>query len=170
VSKVIAALVAVAMLCVGLYLGGHPESLPQPVRDVFVDDSTSLQAQARDVIKDNFTRKVPNGQLDDASLREAYARAWVTVLPSTAESFGMTVVESLASGTPAVVLRGGGGPTEIVTPGTGLLADPEHLPGALGEALELSRQAGTVAACRDRARDFDWDAAVVPALLAVYAG
>ena len=38
-SKVIAALVAVAMLCVGLYLGGHPESLPQPVRDVFVDDS-----------------------------------------------------------------------------------------------------------------------------------
>jgi len=69
VSKVIAALVAVAMLCVGLYLGGHPESLPQPVRDVFVDDSTSLQAQARDVIKDNFTRKVPNGQLDDASLR-----------------------------------------------------------------------------------------------------
>jgi carboxyl-terminal processing protease len=69
VSKVIAALVAVAMLCVGLYLGGHPDKLPEPVRDVFVDDSTSLQAQAREVIQDNFTKKVSDGQLDDASLR-----------------------------------------------------------------------------------------------------
>jgi phosphatidylinositol alpha-mannosyltransferase len=120
-----------------------------------------------DVDRDLVTRC---GLLDDTALREAYARAWVTVLPSTAESFGMTVVESLASGTPAVVLKSGGGPAEIVTPGTGVLADPEHLTEALGEALELSRRPGTVAACRDRARAFDWDTAVVPALLAVYAG
>jgi carboxyl-terminal processing protease len=69
VSKLIVALVAVAMLAVGLYLGGHPSGLPQPVRDVFVDDSTSLQAQARKTIEDNFIRSVPNRQLDDASLR-----------------------------------------------------------------------------------------------------
>jgi carboxyl-terminal processing protease len=69
VSKVIAALLAVAMLCVGLYLGGHPSDLPEPVRDVFVDDSASLQSEARDVIEDNFTREVPDEQLDDASLR-----------------------------------------------------------------------------------------------------
>jgi carboxyl-terminal processing protease len=68
VSKLIAALLAVVMLAVGLYLGGHSADLPKPVRDVFVDDSTSLQAQAREVIQDNFIRKVPDGQLDDASL------------------------------------------------------------------------------------------------------
>lgn len=110
------------------------------------------------------------GLLDDAGLRDAYARAWVTVLPSTAESFGMTVVESLASGTPAVVRADGGGPAEIVTPGTGVLSGPsaQDLAGALAAALELSQQAGTVDACRERARAFDWDTAVVPRILAAY--
>lgn len=120
-----------------------------------------------DVDSDLVTRC---GLLDDASLRAAYARAWVTVLPSTAESFGMTVVESMASGTPAVVLKGGGGPAEIVTPDTGVLADATQLVDGLADGLELSRRPTTVAACRDRARDFDWDAAVVPQLLALYAG
>jgi carboxyl-terminal processing protease len=69
VSKVIAALAVVAALAAGLYLGGHPADLPQPLQDVFVDDSTSLQAEAHDVIEDNFTRKVSDKQLDDASLR-----------------------------------------------------------------------------------------------------
>jgi phosphatidylinositol alpha-mannosyltransferase len=110
---------------------------------------------------------------DDATLREAYARAWVTVLPSTAESFGMTVVESLASGTPAVVRADGGGPAEIVSsPEIGRLsgASPTELAKACGEALELAADPRTPERCRERARDFDWDAAVVPALTLVYAG
>ena len=110
------------------------------------------------------------GLLDDVALRDAYARAWVTVLPSTAESFGMTVVESLASGTPAVVRADGGGPAEIVTPSTGVLSGPsaEDLAQALSEALDLGQDLRTVEACRERARDFDWDTAVVPRLLAAY--
>jgi glycosyltransferase involved in cell wall biosynthesis len=110
---------------------------------------------------------------DDTTLREAYARAWVTVLPSTAESFGMTVVESLASGTPAVVRADGGGPAEIVTSAeVGRLAGPTaaELAEACGEALELAADPRTTELCRERARDFDWDAAVVPALAQVYAG
>jgi glycosyltransferase involved in cell wall biosynthesis len=113
------------------------------------------------------------GLADDETLRQAYARAWVTALPSVAESFGMTVAESLASGTPAVVRADGGGPAEIVSsPEIGRLSGgtaPE-LATALGEALELARRPGTPEACRERARDFDWDLAVVPALTAVYAG
>lgn len=108
------------------------------------------------------------GLLDDAALREAYARAWVTVLPSRAESFGMTVVESMASGTPAVVLRDGGGPAEVVVPGTGVLADADALADALEQALDLAQRPGTVGACVARARDFDWDTAVVPRLLELY--
>lgn len=112
------------------------------------------------------------GELPDAELRAAYARAWVTVLPSTAESFGMTVVESLASGTPAVVRVDGGGPAEIVDDealGRRCGGTPEELARACAETLELARRPGTAAACRDRARAYDWDAAVVPALEQVYA-
>ena len=111
------------------------------------------------------------GLAGDEELRDAYGRAWVTALPSTAESFGMTVVESLACGTPAVVRADGGGPAEIVVDGVGVLADGtvEGLTSALADALDLAQRPSTVARCRDRARAFDWDAAVVPRMLEVYA-
>ena len=111
--------------------------------------------------------------VDDAVLRSAYARAWVTVLPSHAESFGMAVVESLASGTPAVVLADSGGPAEIVDDdrvGRRCAADARSLAEACAQALDLARAPATAAACRERASGYDWDAAVVPRLLDVYAG
>lgn len=107
----------------------------------------------------------------DEALRAAYAAAWVTVLPSTAESFGMTVVESLASGTPVVVRADGGGSAEIVDDdaiGRRSGSTPAALADACGEALELATHPGTVAAAREHARRYDWDAAVVPALVQVY--
>lgn len=110
---------------------------------------------------------------DDETLRDAYARAWATALPSTAESFGMTVVESFASGTPAVVRADSGGPAEIVdSEDIGRLSGgtAEELAIACGEALELATDPGTAGRCRERARDFDWDHAVVPALTELYAG
>jgi phosphatidylinositol alpha-mannosyltransferase len=133
-------------------------------------DPAPLLAAAPAAARDAVTRC---GPLADEELRSAYARAWATVLPSRAESFGMTVVESLASGTPAVVLADGGGPAEIIDrPEIGRCAvtTAAGLAEACAEAIELSRHAGTAAACRVRAMDFDWDAAVVPALLRVYEG
>ncbi|MCW2600408.1 MAG: glycosyltransferase family 1 protein [Frankiales bacterium] len=111
------------------------------------------------------------GLVDDTTLRAAYAAAWATVLPSHAESFGMTVVESLASGTPAVVRYDGGGPAEIVTESVGVLSGStaDELAQACAEALELAQRSGTAEACRERARDYDWDSSVVPRLLEVYA-
>ncbi|MDP9181232.1 MAG: glycosyltransferase family 4 protein, partial [Actinomycetota bacterium] len=106
------------------------------------------------------------GPVDDVELRAAYAAAWVTVLASTAESFGMTVVESLASGTPVVVRADGGGPAEIVSSEeVGRRAGPSalELAGACAEALELARRPGTAQRCRERASEFDWDSAVIPA-------
>jgi carboxyl-terminal processing protease len=52
----------------GLYLGGHPSDLPEPVRDVFVDEDTAVQAEAIDVIRDNYIREVPERRLRDGSL------------------------------------------------------------------------------------------------------
>jgi carboxyl-terminal processing protease len=65
---VLTAVVALA-LGAGMWLGGHPANLPEPLRDVFVDETTSVQAEASDLIKDNFYRSVTDRRLRDASLR-----------------------------------------------------------------------------------------------------
>lgn len=66
-----AALAAALLVALGagMWLGGHPSSLPQPLRDLFVDDTASVQAEATDLIQDNFYRRVSERRLRDASLR-----------------------------------------------------------------------------------------------------
>ena len=69
-TRGITAVVAVlAALALGMYLGGHPADLPEPLRDVFVDENASVQAEATDVIQDNYYRGVTDLRLRDASLR-----------------------------------------------------------------------------------------------------
>ena len=58
----------VATLCAGLWLGGHPGELPQPIRDAFVDDSVSLTSEAIEVIEDNYFRSVDASRLRDSSV------------------------------------------------------------------------------------------------------
>ena len=47
---------------------------------------------------------------DPEGLSSRYATAWVSALPSTGDSFGMVLIESLASGTPIVVSDDGAPP------------------------------------------------------------
>src|ERR671925_325186 len=68
-SAVVAFLCAVVALFVGIWLGGHPESLPDPIRDTFVDEDRALRAEVVDTIKDNFYKPVNEDKLDDASLK-----------------------------------------------------------------------------------------------------
>ena len=65
----IAALCALVALVVGLWLGGHPESLPGPVRDAFVQEDRALRAEVIDSIEDNYYKPVNEDRLDDASLK-----------------------------------------------------------------------------------------------------
>jgi len=58
-----------AVLAAGMWLGGHPAKLPSQLRDVFVDDSAGLTAEAAELIEDNYYRSVPQQQLTDSSLR-----------------------------------------------------------------------------------------------------
>lgn len=60
---------ALAVLSAGLYLGGHPDRLPNFVRDAFVDENTDVQATAIDLIKDNYARKVSDTSLQNGSVR-----------------------------------------------------------------------------------------------------
>ena len=75
---------------------------------------------------------------NDRLLSLVYSLADVFVMPSLQESFGQTVTESLACGTPVVAFDGGG-PTDMVRPGvTGWLAkcgDAAALRGAIVSAL-----------------------------------
>jgi carboxyl-terminal processing protease len=58
-----------AMLAAGLWLGGHPAKMPPPLRDVFVDESAGLTAEASELIEDNYYRQVEQGNLIDSSLQ-----------------------------------------------------------------------------------------------------
>jgi glycosyltransferase involved in cell wall biosynthesis len=96
---------------------------------------------------------------------ERYGRAWVTCLPSTHDSFGMALLESLACGTPLVTTTHSA-PQELVREGvTGELCAPED-PAALAAAclrgLALARRASTAEACRASAEPFDWDRGLAP--------
>lgn len=108
----------------------------------------------------------PDGQA------QRYAEAWVTCLPTQWDSFGLVIVESLAAGTP-VVVGDAGAPSELVTPSTGRRTEPftaEALAESLDQALDMAKDPDTVAACRALAERYDWDDAITPLLVSLYAG
>ncbi len=104
-------------------------------------------------------------------LAAAYARAWVTALPSTEEAQGLVLLESLACGTPCVAADSGAPPEILGDSGeTGLLFKPHEPAGlarALRGALDLAAAPQTAAACRSRAEDFSWER-LLPEHEAVY--
>lgn len=59
----------IALLCAGLWLGGHPAKLPTFVRGAFVDSSAGLTAEATELIQDNYYRPVGKTELGNASLQ-----------------------------------------------------------------------------------------------------
>ena len=64
-----AVLCALIALAAGLWLGGHPGSLPGPVRDTFVEDDRAVRAELIESIEDNFYKPVDEDELRDASLK-----------------------------------------------------------------------------------------------------
>jgi carboxyl-terminal processing protease len=58
----------VVVLGAGMWLGGHPDRLPETLRDAFVDDRLVLNAEAVDTIEDNYFHPVDSERLDDASI------------------------------------------------------------------------------------------------------
>ena len=66
-AAVIAAVVVV--LIGGIWLGGHPESLPDPLRNAFVTDDRGLRAELQDAIQDDFYKPVDDQQIEQGSLK-----------------------------------------------------------------------------------------------------
>ena len=115
-----------------------------------------------------FGDAVPAGvelaDLDDrAALAAAYRQAWVSVLPSVGEAFGLVLAEALACGTPGVGTRDGGIPEVLDRPEIGRLfegEEPEALAAAMLEALEIGEDPRTAGVCRARAEELSVDRCV----------
>lgn len=85
-----------------------------------------------------------------AELAAAYAAADVFVFPSKTDTFGLVMIEALASGVP-VAAYPVTGPVDVLKPGVGVMAD--DLTEAIAGALTLDRQA-----CAEYGRGFTWQA------------
>lgn len=125
-------------------------------------DGAALLAAAPAAVRDRV-RLLGVGAADRQ--HERYGRAWVTCLPSTHDSFGMSLLESLACGTP-VVTTTHSAPQELVQDGvTGELcrpADPAALAAACLRALRLARRPDIATRCRASAEPYDWDRGLAP--------
>ncbi|MGI8946081.1 MAG: S41 family peptidase [Thermoleophilaceae bacterium] len=60
---------ALLLIAGGIWLGGHPQALPNPVRRALVDDDRALRAELLDSVKDNFYKPVKDSDLDQSSLK-----------------------------------------------------------------------------------------------------
>lgn len=102
----------------------------------------ALKALHRDVI---FT-----GSLTGEPLAEAFASADVFVFPSRTETYGVVLLEALASGLPVAAFPVTG-PVDVILPGkVGYLS--EDLQDAALKAMSLDREA-----CRTYALGFSWE-------------
>ena len=58
----------------GVWLGGHPSSLPVPVRDLLVDEHSATFDEALEIIEHDYYRKIDGDQIVDDSLAGAVSR------------------------------------------------------------------------------------------------
>lgn len=109
-------------------------------------------------------------------LPEFYSAASVTVLSSVSETFGMTLIESLACGTPIVGTRSGAIPEIINNQSIGNLFEideeddfisVQNLYQALKKAIDTAKKPETVENCREHASQYDWKK-VVKQMISLY--
>jgi glycosyltransferase involved in cell wall biosynthesis len=138
------------------------ETVPDARLDIVGDgdDVAALQARARDLgVADAIEW---HGRVEHDDLPAYYQRAGVAVLPSLteSESFGMTLVEAMASGCPVVGSATGGIPFVIRDQVDGLLVPPgdtDALAAALGVVLTDPTHAAALGAAGREAAQARWD-------------
>jgi phosphatidylinositol alpha-1,6-mannosyltransferase len=119
------------------------------------------------------------GSVDDEAMRDAYARAWIFMLPVRAvgndvEGFGLVYLEAALAALPSIGGRGSGAEDAIVAGETGLLVDGTLAPDVVAATLSLlddpqrAQQMGT----RGRERvlaDFNWQRSAADLASVMYA-
>lgn len=97
---------------------------------------------------------------DRAALARALSSADVAFAPSVAETFGLSILEAMACGTPVVTATTGGAP-ELLAPGAGVAvpATPAGLAEGVRTVLAWP-QAWRRSAARARAEQFPWSSTI----------
>lgn len=86
-----------------------------------------------------------HGRISDQDRDRLLAEAWLALLPSAKEGWGLAVLEAAAQGTPTVAYRDAGGVTESIVDGrTGILAENED------DLVTVTRQLLSNAELRER--------------------
>ena len=121
----------------------------------------ALQAQVRSLNLENVVA-LP-GRVSEQTKSDLLNSAWLTVAPSLAEGWGLTVLEANAVGTPAVAFDVPGLRDSVRDGLTGWLIPPgERLATGLARALdelgETRRRKLVAHHCRQWAQRFTWDA------------
>ncbi|MFG2640441.1 glycosyltransferase family 4 protein [Streptomyces sp. NPDC048370] len=104
-----------------------------------------------------------HGHVSEERKRELFRHAWLTVVPSVAEGWGLTVIEANAEGTPALAYEVPG-LRDAIQPGVNgwLLPTSADLADGVGAALDelagTEARTAMAARCRSWAAAFSWDA------------
>jgi glycosyltransferase involved in cell wall biosynthesis len=101
-----------------------------------------------------------HGHVPDDERDRLLARAWLALLPSTKEGWGLSVVEAGAMGTPTLAYREAGGVNESIIDGrTGVLVDDlAQAIDATRDLLQAPARLGAMsAAARAHAARFSWE-------------
>ncbi|MFF0546834.1 glycosyltransferase family 4 protein [Nocardia thailandica] len=101
-----------------------------------------------------------HGHVDERRKHELLAQAWVHVMPSRKEGWGLAVIEAAQHGVPTVGYRSSRGLTDSIVDGvTGLLVDDvDGLGAAVRTLLADSESRGVMGdKARSRAREFSWE-------------
>jgi glycosyltransferase involved in cell wall biosynthesis len=118
----------------------------------------NLKARARQLdIAESVTF---HGHVDEARKHELLSRAWVHVLPSRKEGWGLAVIEAAQHGVATVGYRRSRGLTDSIVDGvTGVLVDDAtQLTEAVGELLATAESRTVMGEkARARAREFSWE-------------
>jgi 1,2-diacylglycerol 3-alpha-glucosyltransferase/glucuronosyltransferase len=118
-----------------------------PGKKVVVGDGPQLLE-----LKQRFPEVTFTGKRTGEDLAECFASADVFVMPSRTETFGIVILEAMASGLPVAAFPVTG-PIDLITPGkTGIMS--EDLAQAAKDALQLSRDG-----VREKALEYSWEAA-----------
>ena len=113
----------------------RPGAVLELVGETDADDNYA--ASVRAAIADAFDASITvSGPVDDATLAAAYDAAYLFVLPSRYEGYGVVYAEALAYGLPVVACEVEGPVPELVGKEAALLVPPGDVQ-ALAEALDL---------------------------------
>jgi alpha-1,6-mannosyltransferase len=121
---------------------------------------------------EHFVRTTPHVSYDGMvpygpQLAELYANADVLALPSRNETFGLTILEALASGIPVVAVNQGG-PSTLLPTHVGALAIPGEAADFAEKLLQVLAERPTAQHCRSYVtQHFSWDKTFVK-LLDIY--